>query len=173
MFESSKTSGLVKRREEAPPDVRIRRAIADDAVSIASVLYESFLEYESSYTPEAFAATVSSPGQILERLSEGPVWVALTDGKVIGTVSAVVKAEGLYIRGMAVKPSGRGSGIGERLLKCAEDFAIENGCTRLFLSTTPFLARAIRLYEQSGFSRNNEGPHELWGTPLFTMVKDL
>lgn len=41
------------------------------------------------------------------------------------------------------------------------------------LSTTPFLARAIRLYEQSGFQPTTEGPSDLFGTPLFTMVKTL
>lgn len=174
MFDSLKTNaGADRRREEARSRVEIRRAGAEDAASIASVLYESFLEYESSYTAEAFAATVSSPEQVRERLNEGPVWIALKDGRVTGTVSAVVRAEGLYIRGMAVSPAERGSGTGRRLLKCAEDFASERGCARLFLSTTPFLTAAIRLYEQSGFSRSNEGPHDLRGTPLFTMVKDL
>jgi GNAT superfamily N-acetyltransferase len=175
MFDSLKTNSSVNDRQgkEAPAVARIRRARAEDAASIASVLYESFLEYKSSYTAEAFAATISTPGQILERLNEGPIWVASKDGQVIGTVSAVLRAEGLYVRGMAVSPAGRGSGTGRRLLKCAEDFAIENGCARMFLSTTPFLSSAIRLYEQSGFRRNSEGPHELKGTPLFTMVKDL
>jgi ribosomal protein S18 acetylase RimI-like enzyme len=42
---------------------------------------------------------------------------------------------------------------------------------RLFLSTTPFLDRAISLYERFGFQRNEEGLRELFGTPLFTMEK--
>jgi short-subunit dehydrogenase len=40
------------------------------------------------------------------------------------------------------------------------------------LSTTP-LTRAISLYEQYGFRRSDEGPNNLFGTPLFTMVKVL
>jgi hypothetical protein len=64
----------------------IRRAVADDASAVASVLYESFAEYEASYTPEAFAFTVSTPEQILERMREGPVWMALEGEKVTGTV---------------------------------------------------------------------------------------
>jgi GNAT superfamily N-acetyltransferase len=147
--------------------------VPDDASPIASVLHRSFIEYESSYTPEAFAATISTPEQIRQRMSEGPIWIAVQDGKVVGTVSAVARGEALYIRGMAVDPVMRGSGTGGALLKCAEEFAIQGGFKSLLLSTTPFLASAIRLYERYGFYRNNDGPHELFGTPLFTMAKTL
>jgi len=49
----------------------------------------------------------------------------------------------------------------------------ERGCKRLYLSTTPFLHSAIRLYERCGFRRTDEGPHDLFGTPLFTMEKGV
>jgi hypothetical protein len=54
-----------------------------------------------------------------------------------------------------------------------ESYAAEHGYGRLFLSTTPFLDGAIALYESTGFRRTNEGPHDLYGTPLFTMEKRL
>jgi len=88
-------------------------------------------------------------------------------------VSAVLKREGLYIRGMAVDPAARGKGIGRELLDCAEKFAVQNCCERLFLSTTPFLSRAIKLYERYGFQRTSVGPDNLFGTPLFTMTMNL
>ena len=40
-----------------------------------------------------------------------------------------------------------------------------------YLSTTPFLASAIRLYEQAGFVHTSAPPYELHGTALFTMEK--
>jgi len=74
---------------------------------------------------------------------------------------------------MAVLPATRGYGIGHLLLQAVEQFAMMQGFQRMFLSTTPFLTAAIRLYEQFGFQRINERPHELFGTPLFTMIKLL
>ena len=145
----------------------------DDASSIASVLQRSFIEYESSYTKEAFAVTISTPEQIRERIDEGPIWIALQNGIIVGTVSAVAKGDALYIRSMAVDPMMRGGGSGSALLKCVEEFAVQEGFKCLFLSTTPFLTRAIRLYEKHGFRPNDDGPHDLFGTPLFTMVKTL
>ena len=106
-------------------------------------------------------------------MTEGPIWVALHREEIVGTVSVVPKGEELYIRGMAVLPAARGKRIGELLLLHIEKFANSNGHKRLFLSTTPFLARAIRLYERFGFRRCDEGSHDLFGTRLFTMVKIL
>ena len=153
--------------------VYTRLAASDDVSQIASVLYESFIEYKSSYTDEGFAATTPTASQIQSRIEEGPVWVALHDGAIVGTVSAVDMGEALYIRGMAILPTARGQRIGEMLLNQIESFASAHGYRRLVLSTTPFLTRAIRLYEHAGFRRSSEGPHELFGTPLFTMVKTL
>jgi predicted N-acetyltransferase YhbS len=107
-------------------------------------------------------------------MAEGPTWVALLSNAIVGTASVVEKGEGgLYVRGMAVLPSARGRGVGELLLREIEGFALRNGCTRLVLSTTPFLNGAIRLYERFGFERTLDGPNDLFGTPLFTMAKAL
>lgn len=153
--------------------VRIRKAVPEDALSIAAVLYESFIGYRPLYTPEGFAATTPASAEVRKRLEEGPVWVALERDAVVGTVSVVPKGDSLYVRGMAIVPAARGRRIGELLLREAEVFASERGFRRLFLSTTPFLDRAIRLYEHYGFQRSSEGPSDLFGTPLFTMEKTL
>ena len=154
--------------------ISIRMAEPGDAPAISSVLHEAFAEYKSLYTPEGFAATALANDQILRRMGEGPVWVALRDEVfIVGTGAAVPKGEALYVRGMAVLPASRGLRVGELLLRHIEDFASAQGYKRLTLSTTPFLHHAIRLYERFGFRRTHEGPQDLFGTPLFTMVKDL
>jgi GNAT superfamily N-acetyltransferase len=151
----------------------VRLATEAEAEAIATALLEAFREYEPLYTPRAFAATTPTAAQIRGRWSEGPVWVARQAGRLAGTVAAVPKPEGLYIRSMAVLPEARGRGAGRLLLKSVESFAKAGGFKRMFLSTTPFLQGAIGLYETSGFQRTAAGPHELWGTPLFTMEKIL
>lgn len=155
------------------PTLEIRTVVADDAPAIASVLYESFVEYESSYTPEGFVATTPTADQIQRRMIEGPTWVVLRDETIVGTVAAVAQGESLYVRGMAVLPEARGQKIGELLLAHIESYAAAGGFQRLHLSTTPFLGNAIRLYERFGFRRISDGPHDLFGTPIFTMEKVL
>ena len=160
-------------RSERQPSIQTRLAIADEAASIASVLHQAFVEYEGLYTAAAFAITTPTPAEIEQRWNEGPAWSVLKDGCLVGTVAAVAKGDALYIRSMAVVPSARGQGIGKILLAEVESFARAGGFHRMLLSTTPFLDDAIRLYERFGFERAGDGPHDLAGTPLFTMEKAL
>ena len=151
----------------------IRSASQADTEAIARILFDSFIEFEPLYTLEGFAATALNARNVATRLMEGPVWVALSNDQVVGTMSVVLKNDSVYIRGMAVVPVARGQGIGKLLLDHAEKYARAKGCKRIYLSTTPFLTEAINLYERSGFVRVEEEPHELFGTPLFTMEKNL
>src|ERR1043166_7521333 len=153
-------------------EVRLRLAALKDAPTVACLLSEAFDEYRPLYTPEGFAATVITAAQVETRMSEGPVWTAICENVIVGTISVVRKDDSLYVRGMAVHRDARGLRIGERLLKQIEDY-VKRLLARLFLSTTPFFDRAIGLYKKFGFRRTDEGPHELAGTPLFTMEKLL
>jgi N-acetylglutamate synthase-like GNAT family acetyltransferase len=157
----------------AATSIQIRKASEADATSIASILRQAFAEFEPLYTKRGYAATVLGTDAILTRMKEGPVWISICKGRAVGTAAAVSKQTGLYLRGMAAIPGARGFGVGRMLLQEAETFANDCGTYRLFLSTTPFLIRAIQLYQQFGFQRTNEGPHDLFGTPLFTMEKIL
>lgn len=155
------------------PHTEIRLAQPDDAEAIAQVLRAAFSEYEDLYTPEGFRATTPQSTEIGNRMNEGPLWVAVVNEMIVGTSAAVLKGDSLYIRGMAVLPIARGQHIGEQLLKQIASYAVAHQCRSMFLSTTPFLHHAIRLYEEFGFSRSSEGPRDLFGTPLFTMEKCL
>src|SRR5271163_4006825 len=73
-------------------ELQIRPADTEEAGLIARVLYESFAEYKSLYTPEGFAATTPNAEQILQRMNEGPVWAACRGVEMLGTVAAVIRA---------------------------------------------------------------------------------
>jgi ribosomal protein S18 acetylase RimI-like enzyme len=156
-----------------PKVVQIHRATVSDMGTVATVLRDVFLEFKSLYTEAAYAETTPDPNTLVRRLDEGPIWVARLQGKIVGTISAVEKPNGIYLRSTAVLPSARGNRIARMLLEEVESFAISCRAERLFLSTTPFLHVAIHLYENFGFRRTSEPPHDLFNTPLFTMGKKL
>ena len=154
-------------------DLNIRMATEPDAENIHSVLHEAFREFRHLYTTEAMAATVIGPAEVCRRIGEGPLWVAETEGKTVGTISVLARDEGAYVRGMAVLPAVQGLKIGLRLLQTAEQFAQENGFYRLFLRTTPYLGNAIRLYERFGFASMPGTEAPFFATPSFLMEKYL
>ena len=141
--------------------------------AVATVLRNAFLEFKSLYTKSAYAETTPDPDMLRRRLDEGPIWAARLRGKIVGTISAVEKPNGIYVRSTAVLPLARGNRIARMLLDEVESFAVNCRAERLFLSTTPFLHAAINLYEDFGFRRTSELPHDLFNTPLFTMEKRL
>lgn len=162
-----------EQRKDDSRSLQIRMAGPQEAHIVARVLLESFLEFERLYTPKGFAATTPEAPQVLARMREGPIWLAFHDAEVLGTVAAVLKPDSVYVRGMAVLPAARGLKVGARLLQQVEHWATVQDRRRLFLTTTPFLQAAIRLYEKFGYQRTSTGPNNLFGTPLFTMEKYL
>ena len=141
--------------------------------TIAHILLSAFEPFRPLYTEGGFAATTPTAETVARRFYEGPVWLAFADQQALGTVAAVVPGDRLYVRSMALLPSARGQGVGSALLREVENLAAAQNVRSLYLSTTPFLHEAIRLYEHFGFRRTDEGPHDLFGTPLFTMKKRL
>ena len=106
------------------------------------------------------------------RFDEGPTWLAEENGRILGTVSAVSHADGLYVRSMAVHPDHQGRGLGSVIVLPVEGFAAAHRHGRMVLTTTPFLHGAIQLYERAGFRRTGEVA-DLFGTPLFWMTKTV
>ena len=144
------------------PEVTIRLSTGDDVEAITAVLREAFARYRDDYTPEAMEYVTPRAGEVRDRLTEGPVWVAEIGGSIVGTVSVVREPEWLYIRSMAVLPTAQGHGLGGRLLDAVERYAVENDVATLFLYTTHFSTDAVRLYEKHGFIKGRETTAEEW-----------
>ena len=143
-------------------DVRLRLGTADDAETVAALIYAAFSPFEGEYTPGAFEYTTPKAEAIVPRFEEGPIWIAEVDGEAVGTVSGLPEGERFYIRSMAIKPSGQRSGIGQKLLDALEAEARARGFEKLYLYTTHVLPGAKRLYEKNGFYVLRETPPEEW-----------
>ncbi|MGH8324270.1 MAG: GNAT family N-acetyltransferase [Steroidobacteraceae bacterium] len=87
------------------------------------------------------------------------VMVAETDnGRVIGwlhvaLLTHLTDASDAYILGLVVSEPARGKGVGTRLLREAEQWALAKGATQLKLRSGSERERAHRFYERAGFRR--------------------
>ena len=79
------------------------------------------------------------------------VYVRNPDGQVVGGLIGGFVFDRLYIYALWVTQDLRGLGIGTRILKAAEDTAIERGCRVAFLDTLTFQAPVF--YEKRGYER--------------------
>ncbi len=89
------------------------------------------------------------------QVSCGNFWVAVADGRVVGTVSLLDIGNGqTALRKMFVHPDYRGSerGTATLLLSTLLQWANRHRVREVFLGTTPKFLAAHRFYEKSGFS---------------------
>ena len=122
---------------------------------VARVLPEFGLAFgHGSATDEAVQHL---PGSFTER--GGAFWVAVdsVDGRLLACAGAVPVAPGvLEIQKMYAAQEARGLGLGAELLARCEAFARGAGATTLVLDTTHAMTQAVRLYERSGFVRDDQ-----------------
>jgi len=153
-------------------EIVIRPAGRGDEEGILSCLAAAFGPYRADYTPEAYADTALDQASLKKRLQHMHVLVAVASEGIVGTVAAtLVNGEG-YLRGMAVRPDWRGSGLSALLLRTIETWVESQGCKRVTLDTVLPLQAAIRFYEKNGYRKSGR-VSDLYGMPLVDYVKEI
>ena len=157
-----------------PSLVSIRKATHDDIPAILACLRLAFEDYLESYTQGAFLDTVLTPETLQGRLETMSVFVAVDcTNEIAGTISCkVIDAEEGHLRGMAMLPALRGTGIAGQLLRHAESELLRRNCKRITLDTTEPLQRAMRFYEKHGYHRSGKISNS-FGMPLIEYEKVL
>ncbi|MCX6732395.1 MAG: GNAT family N-acetyltransferase [Candidatus Roizmanbacteria bacterium] len=79
-------------------------------------------------------------------------WIARDGDKVVGTVGILDRGENVAkLRRMFVQKVYRGTGLGQKLLDTALQFAKETGYTKIKLNTHTNMKRAHHFYEKNKF----------------------
>ena len=84
-----------------------------------------------------------------------PIWVAESDGKIVGGLIMVFENESASIANIAVHPEFQGQGLGGGLMNYAETKAIEHGYSSLRLATHILLTENVSLYLHLGWTEIN------------------
>jgi ribosomal protein S18 acetylase RimI-like enzyme len=156
----------------ASSNVIIRPAQPGDENRILGCLAAAFEPYRGAYTADAFTDTTLTAASLAVRLREMHVLVAVTQERVVGTIAGSSQGREGHLRGMAVLPACRGTGLASRLLHAAEERLKTNGCSRITLDTTLPLKAATKFYEKNGYRRSGRVA-DFFGMPLVEYVKEL
>jgi hypothetical protein len=140
--------------------ISVGRATGEDAPQILACLRAAFEEYRRLYTPAAFLDTVLTPETILVRLAKFFVFVAVSDSsEVVGTIACnIVNAEEGHIRGMAVLPGLRCTGIAAIIELCGDRTAPPGNHSHhpRHHRTTPASDALLREIWLSSFGKSHE-----------------
>lgn len=89
--------------------------------------------------------------------NKGRFWVAIKEGQVIGTIG--VKDMGnktAKLKRMFVLVDHHGTGVGQKLLDHAIDFARSQGYKKIILNTHTLMKRAHKFYEKNNFVKKDK-----------------
>ena len=114
---------------------------------------------------EAFVARLMA--QFVLDGAPGQVFMAEQDGTLVGCAAMIERAEAGaascgQLRWVLAAPSSRGTGLGERLVRSAIDYARGKGWREVFLETTEGLDAAMGLYKKLGFVETGRAVERLW-----------
>ena len=149
--------------------VTIREARQDELDDVATLILESFGEFENEFPRAVWEAAVAEWADVRGRLDEAQLIVAEQGGRIVGSVTFYPEAAHsrteswpagwAAIRIFCVHPSARGSGIGRMLTDECLRRASAGGVPTIALKTGQFMVAARALYERAGFVRDSSLDH--------------
>ena len=90
----------------------------------------------------------------------GQIFFALADGSAAGTVAMIPSEKDAFeLTKMAVDPSFRGRGIGDRLMDACIEFTRRSDRTRIILESNTKQVAAVKLYRKFGFKETLLDPN--------------
>jgi len=129
----------------------IRLAGVEEAHYVHQAMMAAFEEYRNADVPSsALNEAVSSIEEALRNGSEQAV-VYMNDEVPFGSVRFKMDGSGLYFSRLSVCPEARGRGIAKLLLAWLENYAIEQGESRVWCRVRMSVPQNIQLYQSVGF----------------------
>ena len=125
-------------------DVFVREASSEDAIDVSRICQLGITELRRVYRPQ-FGLTKQSSHKPMKRL------VAITDGKVVGTVQCQLTADRLHLIGLFVHPDYRFKGVARGLVEKSIEIARSTGINRLSLYTIEETGN-VTIFERLGFT---------------------
>lgn len=140
------------------PNIKI--AVEDDIASITELLNISYRGEASKkgWTTEAgliAGNTRTNEGMVKELIHQpGSVFLKYTKDKdeITGCVNLQPHDKKIYLGMFSVSPHLQGTGIGKEILNAAEEYALQFGCTIIYMSVISARDELISWYKRRGYA---------------------
>jgi DNA-binding MarR family transcriptional regulator/GNAT superfamily N-acetyltransferase len=155
---SARTPTAATLREPRPGDMGF-------VVQSHGARYASEYGFDSSF--EALVAEIAAQFLNSFDASRERCWIAEIDGAPVGSVFLVRHDDEIAkLRLLLVEPTGRGHGLGRRLVGECIAFARACGYRKITLWTQSILTAARKIYQDAGFVLVTSQPHRSFGQDL-------
>ncbi len=148
--------------------INIRKFNEKDALGVSNLIRKALLEVNSKFYPQSviqYMCNEFSPKFLIKLSKERDFSIALTNSKIIGTITLIDD----YIGTVFVNPEYHRMGIGTKLMKSTENLAKERNIEILRLQSS---INAIDFYEKLGYSKGEKKYSEEYGV-TFEMSKAI
>ena len=142
-------------REISADDWELMREVRLAALSEAPYAFASTYAREAAFTEERWRGRVNKRSATFFAYAD-PATAAIPDGRPAGVAGVYVELEDADLVSMWVRPSARGTGVGEALVAATVGWARANNYPTLSLWVTENNPQARRLYQRCGFTATGE-----------------
>ena len=127
----------------------IRIAVVSDAEALARCMHDAYRIYTSRLGGKPLPPMTVDYD---EEIRSYPVWVAESDGTLVGGLILMPEDDCMTIANVAVHPRFQGHGLGRGLMELRETEAKRQGYSELRLATHLLLTENISIYTHLGWS---------------------
>lgn len=125
--------------------VHIRAAIAGDVPAIIRVV-------NAAFAIETFLdGTRTDEKRMAEMTTKGNFLVAEDGGRIMASVYVEPRGERGYFGMLAVDPASQGRGLGRAMVKAAESYCQNRGCTAMDIAVLSLRPELLPLYQKLGY----------------------
>ncbi|MEY9850241.1 ribosomal protein S18 acetylase RimI-like enzyme [Streptacidiphilus sp. BW17] len=140
--------------------VVVRRLTRGDSLEeLTTVLHRAYFDHAAA--GRVFFASYQTVQDTAHRLARGECWVAVAGSQLVGTVTVSATYEvpegypaplgaGSFWQ-LAVAPSQRGTGLGQRMLAVAESRVADLGSSQVVIDTSSSATDLLRWYRRRGY----------------------
>ncbi len=137
----------------------VRQANTSDAEALAECMSAAYAVYASRLGGKSLPPmTVDYE----EEIRSWPVWIADSEGSLVGGLILTPGEHFMTISNVAVHPKFQGNGLGRALMDLGEDVARRQGYTELRLATHVLLKENISLYSHLGWSETGRDEYRVY-----------
>ncbi len=137
----------------------IRKAVNSDAPALTACMQAAY----AIYTPRL--GNKNLPPLVVnytDEIRDYPVYVAESDGVLVGGLILMPEEKYMTIANVAVHPNYHGKGFGRSLMKFGEKEALRWGYSQLRLATHVLLTENIALYSYLGWAQTGRDEERIY-----------